>query len=111
MNVESIISSLYVFALAAFLGYQVISKVPPLLHTPLMSATNAISAISVVGAIITAGSDSTTSRILGFLAVTSAMINVVGGFMITDRMLRMFKDKIGSGQAGSKQADNKQDGR
>ncbi|MEY3282862.1 MAG: NAD(P) transhydrogenase subunit alpha [Acidobacteriota bacterium] len=104
MNVESIISSLYVFSLAAFLGYQVISKVPPLLHTPLMSATNAISAISVVGAIITAGSQSTVSRVLGFIAVTSAMINVVGGFMITDRMLRMFKDKIGGGESGKKEA-------
>lgn len=104
MNVESIISSLYVFSLAAFLGYQVISKVPPLLHTPLMSATNAISAISVVGAIITAGSQSTVSRVLGFIAVTSAMINVVGGFMITDRMLKMFKDKIGGGDSGKKEA-------
>lgn len=104
MNVESIISSLYVFSLAAFLGYQVISKVPPLLHTPLMSATNAISAISVVGAIITAGSESTVSRLLGFIAVTSAMINVVGGFMITDRMLKMFKDKIGGGESGKKEA-------
>ncbi|MFN9740657.1 MAG: NAD(P) transhydrogenase subunit alpha [Acidobacteriota bacterium] len=104
MNVESIISSLYVFSLAAFLGYQVISKVPPLLHTPLMSATNAISAISVVGAIITAGSQSTVSRVLGFIAVTSAMINVVGGFMITDRMLRMFKDKIVGGESGKKEA-------
>jgi NAD(P) transhydrogenase subunit alpha len=103
MNVESIISSLYVFSLAAFLGYQVISKVPPLLHTPLMSATNAISAISVVGAIITAGSESTVSRLLGFIAVTSAMINVVGGFMITDRMLKMFKDKIGGGDSGKKE--------
>jgi len=102
--VESIISSLYVFSLAAFLGYQVISKVPPLLHTPLMSATNAISAISVVGAIITAGSQSTVSRVLGFIAVTSAMINVVGGFMITDRMLKMFKDKIGGGESGKKEA-------
>ncbi|MFM8394969.1 MAG: NAD(P) transhydrogenase subunit alpha [Acidobacteriota bacterium] len=104
MNVESVISSLYVFSLAAFLGYQVISKVPPLLHTPLMSATNAISAISVVGAIITAGSESTVSRLLGFIAVTSAMINVVGGFMITDRMLKMFKDKIGGGESGKKEA-------
>ena len=104
MNVESIISSLYVFSLAAFLGYQVISKVPPLLHTPLMSATNAISAISVVGAIITAGSQSTVSRVLGFIAVTSAMIKVVGGFMITDRMLKMFKDKIGGGESGKKEA-------
>ena len=88
--------------MAAFLGYQVISKVPPLLHTPLMSATNAISAISVVGAIITAGSESTVSRLLGFIAVTSAMINVVGGFMITDRMLKMFKDKIGGGDSAKK---------
>ena len=102
MNLESIISSLYVFSLAAFLGYQVISRVPPLLHTPLMSATNAISAISVVGAIITAGSGSNVSRILGFLAVTSAMINVVGGFLITDRMLKMFKDKIGGGDSVGK---------
>src|SRR5262245_6105912 len=92
------ISSLYVFALAAFLGYQVISRVPPLLHTPLMSATNAISAISVVGAILTAGGDyNQVSKFLGFLAVTSAMINVVGGFMITDRMLKLFKDRIGGG--------------
>ena len=105
MTIDSIISSLCVFALAAFLGYQVISKVPPLLHTPLMSATNAISAISVVGAIITAGSSSSVSRVLGFLAVTSAMINVVGGFLITDRMLRMFKDKIGGGPSGGSKRD------
>jgi H+-translocating NAD(P) transhydrogenase subunit alpha len=109
MSIDSIISSLYVFALAAFLGYQVISKVPPLLHTPLMSATNAISAISVVGAIITAGSGSNVSRILGFLAVTSAMINVVGGFMITDRMLRMFKDKTGGGQSSDAQSKEKKE--
>lgn len=94
-----IMSSLYVFALAAFLGYQVISRVPPLLHTPLMSATNAISAISVVGAIVTAGANyNYVSKILGLAAVISAMINVVGGFMITDRMLKMFKDKIGGGR-------------
>ncbi|MFN0087662.1 MAG: NAD(P) transhydrogenase subunit alpha [Blastocatellia bacterium] len=92
-------SSLYVFALAAFLGYQVISRVPPLLHTPLMSATNAISAISVVGSIVAAGAEyNPVSTILGFIAVISAMINVVGGFMITDRMLKMFKDKIGGGK-------------
>ncbi len=96
MSGEMLISSLYVFALAAFLGYQVISRVPPLLHTPLMSATNAISAISVVGSIVTAGAHyNTVSTILGFIAVISATINVVGGFMITDRMLRMFKEKIG----------------
>ncbi len=96
MNTETIISLLYVFVLAAFLGYLVISKVPPLLHTPLMSATNAISGISVVGAIVLAGSQhDRISTILGVIAVISATINVVGGFMITDRMLRMFKDKIG----------------
>lgn len=91
-----LIASLYVFALAAFLGYQVISRVPPLLHTPLMSATNAISAISVVGSIVTAGAKyNTVSTTLGFIAVVSATTNVVGGFMITDRMLKLFKDKIG----------------
>jgi NAD(P) transhydrogenase subunit alpha len=94
MSAETFIAALYVFALAAFLGYQVISRVPPLLHTPLMSATNAISAISVVGALVTAGGNyNTTSTVLGFIAVTSATINVVGGFMITDRMLRMFRKK------------------
>lgn len=104
MSVESLISSLYVFALAAFLGFQVISRVPPLLHTPLMSATNAISAISVVGAIVTAGAQhNTVSTILGFVAVISATINLVGGFMITDRMLKMFREKIGGGSEGKKE--------
>ena len=94
MSPELFIAALYIFALAAFLGYQVISRVPPLLHTPLMSATNAISAISIVGAIVTAGGDyNTTSTILGFIAVVAATINVVGGFMITDRMLKMFRKK------------------
>lgn len=83
---------LYVFVLAAFVGYQVISRVPPLLHTPLMSATNAISGISLVGSLVLAGADyGTLATILGVVAVTSAMTNVVSGFMITDRMLRMFK--------------------
>ena len=94
MASETLIAALYVFALAAFLGYQVISRVPPLLHTPLMSATNAISGISLVGSIVTAGQAATVSKILGFTAVTCATINVVGGFMITDRMLRMFKRKV-----------------
>jgi len=86
------IIELYVFVLAGFVGYQVISRVPPLLHTPLMSATNAISGISLVGSLVLAGSDhGTVSTILGTVAVTAATINVVGGFMITDRMLRMFK--------------------
>ena len=82
----------YVFVLAGFVGYQVITRVPPLLHTPLMSATNAISAISLVGSIVAAGgSYGTTSTILGTIAVAAATINAVGGFMITDRMLKMFK--------------------
>jgi len=91
---ETLISALYVFALAAFLGYQVISRVPPLLHTPLMSATNAISGISLVGSIVTAGANySTVSTILGVIAVACSTTNVVGGFVITDRMLKMFKRK------------------
>src|ERR1051326_6335152 len=91
MSGSSIIE-LYVFMLAAFVGYQVISRVPPLLHTPLMSATSAISGISLVGSLAAAGADyGPLSTILGTLAVTAATINVVGGFMITDRMLKMFK--------------------
>ena len=94
LNPAAVIASLYVFALAAFLGYQVISRVPPLLHTPLMSATNAISGISLIGSIVIAGEHaSTLSTILGTVAVTSAMINVTGGFLITDRMLKMFRKK------------------
>lgn len=94
MSPEAFFAALYVFSLAAFLGYQVISRVPPLLHTPLMSATNAISAISLVGSLVTAGGNyNTTSTLLGFVAVTAATINVVGGFMITDRMLKMFRRK------------------
>ena len=94
MTAEVLITALYVFALAAFLGYQVISRVPPLLHTPLMSATNAISGISLVGSIVTAGAEyNLISTILGFTAVVCSTTNVVGGFVITDRMLRMFKRK------------------
>jgi NAD(P) transhydrogenase subunit alpha len=86
------VTELYVFILAAFVGYQVITRVPPLLHTPLMSATNAISGISLVGSLVAAGSHETrVSTILGFIAVTTATINVVGGFLITDRMLKMFR--------------------
>ena len=85
------IVELYVFILAAIVGYQVITRVPPLLHTPLMSATNAISGISLVGSLVAAGSDhGTVSTVLGTIAVASATINVVGGFIITDRMLKMF---------------------
>ena len=91
MNATTVIQ-LYVFVLAGFVGFQVISRVPPLLHTPLMSATNAISGISLVGSLVAAGSgDHRISNILGCLAVACAMINVVGGFIITDRMLKLFK--------------------
>jgi NAD(P) transhydrogenase subunit alpha len=86
--------SLYILVLAGFLGYEVIRKVPPLLHTPLMSTTNAISGISLVGSLVAAGSNqSVVSTILGTIAVTTATINVAGGFMITDRMLKMFRRK------------------
>jgi NAD(P) transhydrogenase subunit alpha len=89
---EDLVFGLYIFALATFVGYQVISRVPPLLHTPLMSGTNAISGISLVGSLVAAGSKhDLISSVLGFVAVTAATINVVGGFMITDRMLGMFK--------------------
>src|SRR5579863_8262633 len=92
MTIE-LIYSLYVFALATFVGYQVISRVPPLLHTPLMSGTNAISGISLVASLLAAGSAHRLSQMLGLVAVTCATINVVGGFLITDRMLRMFRKK------------------
>ena len=85
---------LTIFVLAVFVGFQIITKVPPMLHTPLMSGSNAISGITVVGALIAAGSGQTTLvSILGFVAVVFAMINVVGGFMVTHRMLAMFKRK------------------
>lgn len=88
---------LWVFLLAGFVGYNIITRVPPLLHTPLMSATNAISAISIVGALVVAGSRySLVASVLGFVAVTCATINVVGGFVITDRMLRMFRTDKGA---------------
>ena len=84
---------LFVFMLAAFLGFELIRKVSPLLHTPLMSLTNAISAISVVGAILITGAAhaTLTSKILGFIAITAVFTNIVSGFLITDRMVKMFK--------------------
>lgn len=83
-----------VFVLAAFVGLEVITKVPPTLHTPLMSGSNAISGISIIGAIIAAGNENGgVAAVLGFLAVTLATINVVGGFLVTDRMLKMFKQR------------------
>jgi len=97
MSLTTVIQ-LYVFVLAAFVGYQVISRVPPLLHTPLMSAANAITGISLVGSLVAAGSDhGTLSNLLGLIAVICATVNVVGGFLITDRMLRMFKRDGGPG--------------
>jgi NAD(P) transhydrogenase subunit alpha len=89
---EAIIISIYVFVLAIFVGFELITKVPPLLHTPLMSGSNAISGITIVGALLSAGSGHTMlTSILGLVAVVFATINVVGGFMVTDRMLEMFK--------------------
>ncbi|HEU0054955.1 MAG TPA: NAD(P) transhydrogenase subunit alpha [Longimicrobium sp.] len=93
---------LFVFVLAGFVGYFVITRVPPLLHTPLMSATNAISGISLVGSLVLAGSNhGTMASVLGFIAVTAATINVVGGFLITDRMLKMFRQRLPGGASGA----------
>jgi H+-translocating NAD(P) transhydrogenase subunit alpha len=100
--IETLIFGLYIFVLATFVGFQVISKVPHLLHTPLMSATNAISGISLVGSLVAAGGKyGKLATYLGVVAVAAASINVVGGFLITDRMLKMFK-KRGPGEAGPK---------
>jgi NAD(P) transhydrogenase subunit alpha len=86
--------ALTVLVLALFIGFEVISKVPPLLHTPLMSGSNAISGITLVGALLAAGSgDRNLSAWLGFVAIVVATINVVGGFLVTNRMLAMFKQK------------------
>jgi H+-translocating NAD(P) transhydrogenase subunit alpha len=90
------VNGIVVFVLASFVGFEVISKVPPTLHTPLMSGANAISGITIVGALIAAGiGEGAFAAVLGFLAVASATINVVGGFLVTDRMLEMFKKKPG----------------
>jgi NAD(P) transhydrogenase subunit alpha len=91
-DTQMLIAALTVFVLAVFIGYEVITKVPPTLHTPLMSGSNAISGIVIVGALLVAGqADGIIGQILGPIAVGLAMINVVGGFMVTDRMLKMFK--------------------
>lgn len=83
-----------VFVLASFVGFEVITKVPPTLHTPLMSGSNAISGITIIGAILVSGRGTgTLTTVLGFLAVAFATLNVVGGFLVTDRMLEMFKRK------------------
>ena len=88
------IDPIYILILAGFVGFEIIKKVTPTLHTPLMSATNAISGISLVGSLVAAGGKhGTVATVLGVIAVTSATINVVGGFLITDRMLKMFKPR------------------
>ncbi len=91
---ELFVTTLTIFVLAIFVGFEVITKVPPTLHTPLMSGSNAISGITLVGAVLSAGTQHTTlTTLLGFLAVVFATINVVGGFLVTHRMLGMFKRK------------------
>jgi NAD(P) transhydrogenase subunit alpha len=91
---EGLIAGLVVFTLASFVGFEVINKVPPTLHTPLMSGSNAISGIAVLGAILISGQGNVTvTSILGTIAIALATINVVGGFLVTDRMLQMFKKK------------------
>jgi len=88
------ITSLFIFVLSMFAGVEVIRKVPPTLHTPLMSGANAISGVILIGAVIVAGrGDGGLTAVVGFIAVVMAAINVVGGFMVTDRMLQMFKKK------------------
>jgi len=91
---EPVLFNLFVFVLASFIGFELISKVPPTLHTPLMSGANAISGITIIGALVVAGSsESFLGQMLGLVAIIFATINVVGGFLVTDRMLGMFKKK------------------
>jgi NAD(P) transhydrogenase subunit alpha len=94
MEIYDLIMLIYVFVLAIFIGFELITKVPPTLHTPLMSGSNAISGITIVGALLSAGLEEfTISTILGLVALIFATINVVGGYLVTDRMLKMFKKK------------------
>jgi NAD(P) transhydrogenase subunit alpha len=89
---EGLVILLVIFVLAMFVGFEVITKVPPTLHTPLMSGSNAISGITIIGAMLVAGMGATRlAAVLGTLAVVLAMVNVVGGYLVTDRMLRMFR--------------------
>ena len=90
---ESFVAAVTVFVLAVFVGFEVIRKVPPTLHTPLTSGSNAISGITVLGAIVLAGTESQLATVLGFLAVVFATVNVVGGFTVTHRMHKMFKSR------------------
>ena len=106
MNTTGILEFLTIFILAIFVGNEVVSRVPSILHTPLMSGSNAIHGIVLVGAMIVLGTASGTAQmILGFLAVLLATLNIVGGFTVTDRMLEMFKAKPGDGPARKKSAD------
>ncbi len=90
---ETFVTALTVFVLAVFIGFEIINKVPPLLHTPLMSGSNAISGITIVGAMLSVATPSPLSTVFGFIAIVFATINVVGGFLVTHRMLGMFKKK------------------
>lgn len=91
---ESLFEALTIFVLALFVGWEVITKVPPTLHTPLMSGSNAFSGVTLIGAILSSGSgNGDTATVLGIIAIIFATINVVGGFMVTNRMLKMFKKK------------------
>jgi NAD(P) transhydrogenase subunit alpha len=100
---SSLINALFIFVLAGFIGFEVIRRVSPLLHTPLMSLTNALDAIAVVGAILLVGEHkSSLSAILGFIAVVAATSNIVGGFLITDRMLKMFKSSRPAAKTAAK---------
>jgi NAD(P) transhydrogenase subunit alpha len=90
---EPFVTALTVFVLAVFIGFEVINKVPPLLHTPLMSGSNAISGITIIGAMLAVATPDPLSTALGFVAIVLATINVVGGFLVTHRMLGMFKKK------------------
>jgi H+-translocating NAD(P) transhydrogenase subunit alpha len=90
---DAFVAALTVFVLAIFIGFEIINKVPPLLHTPLMSGSNAISGITVIGAMLSVATPNELSTTLGFIAIVFATINVVGGFLVTHRMLGMFKRK------------------
>ena len=104
MNLQ-LVAELTVFALAVFLGFELVSKVPTMLHTPLMSGTNAIHGIVLIGAMLSVGTaDSTLEQVFGFVAVVFGTINIVGGFLVTDRMLEMFKAKRPEPKAAEEEA-------
>jgi H+-translocating NAD(P) transhydrogenase subunit alpha len=111
VSADLIITNLFIFSLAALVGFEVIRRIPKLLHTPLMALTNALSAIALVASIVILGQTETTyAKVLGFIAVVASTINVVGGFIITDRMLRMFKPREKRPGPGEKSAPATTDG-